>query len=304
VNLQQLYYFKAVAELEHYTLAANKLIVSQSSLSHAISDLEKELGVPLFSHHGRNIKLNKYGELFLQYVTKSLDILDEGKSRLHDFISPETGTVSLGYLNCLNELIPYLVSRYYTETNRMQTSFQFYLQPSRAIYAGLQGGSIDLALCMGFESGQFNTHKIGTHDLVVIVSKKHPFAALDEISLADLKNEKIFGYNDQCQLHGITSDLYSEIGMQPDIVSENTNDSIIISSVAANLGVGIIPRPLMPTQYNTKILTIRDDIPPLEYYLVWKKSRYLSPVIINFRNFLLEHDSLIDEFLADISAEM
>ena len=137
-----------------------------------------------------------------------------------------------------------------------------------------------------------------------IVSKKHPFAALDEISLSDLKNEKLFGYNDQCQLRSVIGELYSEIGIEPDIISENTNDSIIISSVAANLGVGIIPRPLMPTQYNTKILRISDDIPPLEYYLVWKKSRYLSPVIINFRNFLLEHDSLIEEFLADIASQV
>lgn len=43
MNLQQLYYFKTIAQLEHYTKAAEQLNVSQSRLSHAIGDLEKEL---------------------------------------------------------------------------------------------------------------------------------------------------------------------------------------------------------------------------------------------------------------------
>ena len=50
MNLQQLYYFKTIAQLEHYTKAAEQLNVSQSRLSHAIGDLEKELQVTLFVH--------------------------------------------------------------------------------------------------------------------------------------------------------------------------------------------------------------------------------------------------------------
>ena len=44
MNLNQLYYFKTLAELEHYTKAAEKLNISQPTLSHSISSMEKELG--------------------------------------------------------------------------------------------------------------------------------------------------------------------------------------------------------------------------------------------------------------------
>ena len=47
MNLQQLYYFKTIAELEHYTKASQMLNITQSSLSHSINDLEKELGALL-----------------------------------------------------------------------------------------------------------------------------------------------------------------------------------------------------------------------------------------------------------------
>ena len=65
MNLRQLQYFKTIAELEHYTRAAEKLYVSQSNLSHSIQELEDELNVEFFVRKGRNIKLTKYGELFL-----------------------------------------------------------------------------------------------------------------------------------------------------------------------------------------------------------------------------------------------
>ena len=48
MNLQWLYYFNTIAEMEHYTRAAERLHVSQSNLSHAIKELEEELGAELF----------------------------------------------------------------------------------------------------------------------------------------------------------------------------------------------------------------------------------------------------------------
>lgn len=82
MNLQWLYYFNTIAELEHYTRAAEKLHVSQSNLSHAIKELENELGVQLFERQGRNIKLTKYGEIFQPYVIRTINSLEDGITTL------------------------------------------------------------------------------------------------------------------------------------------------------------------------------------------------------------------------------
>ena len=76
MNLQQLYYFKTIAELEHYTKASEALNVNQSSLSHAMQSLEQELGVKLFVRSGRNVALSAYGRMFLPHVAKALEALD------------------------------------------------------------------------------------------------------------------------------------------------------------------------------------------------------------------------------------
>ena len=77
MNLNQLEYFRTLAHEEHYTRAAQMLSITQPSLSHAIAQLEQELGTRLFEKKGRNIVLTRYGKIFLPYVEDALKILDE-----------------------------------------------------------------------------------------------------------------------------------------------------------------------------------------------------------------------------------
>ena len=73
MNLNQLYYFQKVAQLQHYHQAARELNISQPSLSRSISNLEEDLGVQLFKKNGRNIELTKYGKIFLEHVNRILE---------------------------------------------------------------------------------------------------------------------------------------------------------------------------------------------------------------------------------------
>lgn len=68
MNLRHLEFFVELAHTEHMAKAAENLGITQPSLSYAISSIEKELGVPLFEKDGRNIKLSKYGEIYLRYA--------------------------------------------------------------------------------------------------------------------------------------------------------------------------------------------------------------------------------------------
>lgn len=98
MNLRQLYYFKKLAEKEHYTIAAAELSITQPSLSHSIAELERELGVYLFEKQGRNIRLTKYGRFYLTYVEKSLAELEKGEKLLHELTSPSHGNIDLGFI--------------------------------------------------------------------------------------------------------------------------------------------------------------------------------------------------------------
>ena len=80
MNLYHLRYFMVLAEMQHFRKASEKLCITQPSLSHAISQLESELGVSLFDRQSRSSVLTKEGRQFLDYVQRSLSILDDGVS--------------------------------------------------------------------------------------------------------------------------------------------------------------------------------------------------------------------------------
>ena len=78
MKLHQLRYFQCLSHYLHYRIASKALYISQPTLSFAIKELEKELVVALFKKEGRTIQLSQEGKIFLDYVSKSLQILDEG----------------------------------------------------------------------------------------------------------------------------------------------------------------------------------------------------------------------------------
>ena len=88
MNLQQLTYFHKIAERKNYTKASQELSVSQSNLSHSMSKLEEELGVPLFVKNGRNIEVTVHGKKFDQFLLvchiqpSSLPIYEDSPARM------------------------------------------------------------------------------------------------------------------------------------------------------------------------------------------------------------------------------
>ena len=97
MNLYQLRYFVTLAETKHFGKAAERLCIAQPSLSHAIAQLEAELGVVLFERKNRSSTLTKEGMQFLSYVEKSLEILDNGIETMAH-ISRGEGCIELGFL--------------------------------------------------------------------------------------------------------------------------------------------------------------------------------------------------------------
>lgn len=110
MNLYHLRYFITLAHLEHYTKAAEKLMITQPSLSSAISSLEKELGVSLFEKEGRNVVLTKCGKMFFAAVQESLEILDSNVATLKS-ISNGEGIIDLAFLRTLgSDFVPDVTS--------------------------------------------------------------------------------------------------------------------------------------------------------------------------------------------------
>ena len=298
MNLRQLQYFKTIAELEHYTRAAEKLYVSQSNLSHSIQELEDELNVEFFVRKGRNIKLTKYGELFLPYVTSALDSLETGVARLKDYINPNTGSVIMAGFPSLAEFVPEMIVRYFSETNRVGVRLQFNQEATyKTLREQILNGEVDLVFCTLVDDPRIGFSLIGEHQIVLLVPANHRLANRESVDLRELDGEDFVAFDNNCQLRGVTDELFQRLGINVRIAMETAQDVIIYGMVSANHGVAIVPKPLGGTPYNVKMLRIENDIPTRQIYMQWNKEQYIPPAAEYFRDFIIRSGLIFNQFL-------
>ncbi|MEB3363502.1 LysR family transcriptional regulator [Lactobacillus sp. R2/2] len=123
MNLNQLYYFRELADQKQYTKAADNLFISQPTLSISIKQLENELQCKLFNHNGRYVQLTEYGRIFYDTVTKSLNTLDRGKKQIEQRISQDQGNIHIaGIPTAIGTILPHLTKQYQQESNISLTS--------------------------------------------------------------------------------------------------------------------------------------------------------------------------------------
>ena len=95
MTLNQLGYFYQAAVLQHFNQAAEKMNISEPSLSRSISSLEDELGVTLFEKRGRNVILTKAGEIFLEHATQILDDVKRAENKMHHLATVGISTLPM-----------------------------------------------------------------------------------------------------------------------------------------------------------------------------------------------------------------
>lgn len=298
MNLKQLEYFRTTAELEHFTRAAELLGIGQSSLSHSIKELEEELGVKLFQRQGRNVKLTKYGQMFLPSVAKSLDTLSDGCQQVKDSVNPDGGTVHIALPARLEPFASYLAVYYVSKTGRGHVNFQFTHASSCAdARHKLLESTVDLAFLPEEGDDLFDSFCIGSHEMVVLVSQKHRLAGQKCVALAELYGERFLYYPRRHPCRRALDSAFAQVGFSPAIAAETAQDHAIYGMVAANQGIAVVPRPLGDMPYPIKILPIEGTAPaPNQIYLLWNRRTPLPPAALRLRDFILQCGPVFDEY--------
>ena len=274
MNLNHLYYFKMLAETEHYTQAANMLDITQPSLSHAISQLENELNCYLFEKQGRNIRLTKYGKIFYEYVTKGLSEIELGQKKIDVITSPNQGWINLAFIYTLGyRYVPHLIQHFHFDKNNSKIKFTLKQGSTSALLDGLEV-------------------PITTEELVVVVSKLNPLALKNEIDLQELQNEYFIYYSKHSGLRPLIDDLFHSNNIDPNILFEVEEDSAILGLVDINYGVAVVPNIPMIDHFHLKKLKIKNPQKKRIIYMATVKNRYAPPAVHSFCNFIVQNSNI------------
>lgn len=296
MNLDHLRYFVKLSELRHYTRAAEQLCISQPSLSHAISQLESELGVPLFEKSGRNTVLTRYGEEFLECAQRSLGILDAGMESLQRSAKGE-GVVRLGFLRTLGvDFIPKLTSDFIAADPNSGVEFSFHSDLSSGLIDGLLQHKFDLVFCSEPEKSLgLTATPVTSQKLVMIVPNGHPLADRESIGLAETIGYPAVWFAKGSGLRKVVDGMYEQVGGKPISVVETEEDEVIAGLVAAGFGIAVVPDMDMLHKLNISVLEITSPPYHRDFFMAWDDSVFMSPAAQRFRSFVLGRASAIEK---------
>ncbi|WP_379138609.1 LysR family transcriptional regulator [Paenibacillus sp. sgz500958] len=286
MELTQLGYFMVVAELQHMTLAAKKLGITQPALSHAIAKLEIEVGAPLFERNGRNLKLNQNGHIFSKWVGKALHNIESGIQEIEEGTNPDTGVITLSYLNILGvDLIPNIVRSY--QLNNPKIRFELTQGNLGDIDEHLAQGLSDIIITSKesvLDNHQWET--IQEVPLYIVVSAQHKFANCSALSLAELSGEPFIGLKNNCGLKATIMSRFQHTGFVLDSAYEAEDLFTVAGFIKSGLGVSVLPKTMGLMLNDLAWIPILDEGWRWEIGLKWREISYISPAARRFIDYI------------------
>ena len=294
MNLYHLRYFVTLAHLEHYTKAAEILTITQPSLSHAISSLEKELGVKLFEKDGRNIVLTKCGQTFLTDIEQSLDTLDSSVKRLR-LAGRGEGRIDIGMLRTLSDTVPKYVKDFLDIHPSKNIQFYFHTSTNLTsdIIRDLKDRRYDIAFCSRMENEpSIDFVPVDRQELVLIVPKGHPLADHDTIDLRETLPYPQICFSHHSGLRPVIDKLFEQCGGTPKADYFLEEEQAIAGLVSAGLGIAVVPRMSILHYMPVKMIEITEPAWERVIYMAILKNVYQTPVVQNLKAYIIENTNL------------
>ena len=296
MTLLQLQYFQALARVLHYTHTAEELHISQPSLSYAINELEKELGVKLFHKEKRQVEPTVYGQQFLPYVEKALALLEEGRGVLEQMSGRTEQVVRLGYFHSISaSLVPAMVEHFYQSEEHRNIRFSFTEAPSYDIFTKLKNGELDLGFCL-HQADWAKSVKVVRQPLYLAVPSGHHLAGRRSVTFLDFAHEPQIMLERSSSLRNQVDRVFSQHGIIPNVMFEVRECNAALQYVALRFGVSVLPQ--VPAMESEKVDIIPISDQDREFVriinLTWSDTRPMSPATKTVRDYIIRHFSLPD----------
>lgn len=240
MNYKQCLIFREVARTENFTKAAQKLFLTQSAVSHAIKELEAEAGVPLFERLHRSVRITRAGNEFLKEVQPLIEAFNKTQRHLEKLQStaPLALAVSMTYAEAQ---LPQLMQTFRQEHPEVPVAVT--ILPAEDCLKLLAAAQVDLAIV----EGPLPQHpwQQKTFDDYLLVPVAAADSAGDTWQVADFLAQPLLLREKGSAIRETLAAFMTLHQLQLTPAWESLDTASLISAVAADLGVSLLPLPLV-----------------------------------------------------------
>ncbi len=284
MELLQLKYFKKIAEAQSMTRVAEEIHISQSALSKTIRTLETELGVKLFDREGKYIKLNDNGKIFLKYVNKNLQSIEDAKKELNDFNNRQNKDITI-YVQAAMFMLPKIITGF----NQKYPDIKFHIS-QKQFNKGNNKYDFIIYIPAPEEINRKNSITLLEEDLKLAVSKNNPLSKKADVSLESVSGEKFISLPSYTKLRKTTDHYCRLAGFTPDVILECYDSPTILELVKHGMGVAFVPKYSWGNIEHQEISLIDIHSPKCTrcINLMWSESEYITESAKLFKDHIIE----------------
>jgi DNA-binding transcriptional LysR family regulator len=244
-DIKKLRILRALGEHGTVTATAEALLMTPSAVSQQLSNLARQVGVPLLEAQGRRVRLTDAAHLVLRHAEAVFAQLERAEAELADYVRGEVGVVRVG---AFSTAVPALVVPAVRRLRTGHPGIDVRIREAEAseAYELLSSGRVDLALSLAAHAPTARDPRFALVPLLadpmdVALPAGHPLALAEDLRLADLSGEPwIFGGSGPWS--EITLAACEAAGFVPEQAHSAAGWPAILAMVEAGMGVALVPR--------------------------------------------------------------
>ncbi|UYZ01631.1 LysR family transcriptional regulator [Peribacillus frigoritolerans] len=271
--MRHLEYFLMVSKELHFTKAAEKLGISQPTLSHQIKMLEQDVGYALFNRIGKKIELTKVGEIVQQEALNIQNSLQSISSQIRALTKVEIGELKIAVLP--GEITD-LVSTLCIKFNQLYPNIKVFVQSTDQVEKAVLENQADFGI--GFEFNRDDmlmVTKLYDEEFYLISNQR---TGEQKASFSDVLDSPLILFPNIHQCRKILDKTSLEVGRQLEPIVETSSIESILKLVRNGVGRSFVSRTLYEFYDTEDLFFQRIEKPTLtrSVYLVMKKNRFIN----------------------------
>jgi LysR family transcriptional regulator, carnitine catabolism transcriptional activator len=246
LTVQHLRTVLAVADTGSFTGASTRLRLAQSSLSRAIADIERRVGVTLFERTTRRVQLTPEGQEFLDIARDIVRSFDRGMNHFSGFLDGTRGVVRIATLPSLAAtLLPSVIATYRGDFPDVAVRIDDALLGQ--VLEQVDGGHVDFAVTVADEEvSRLAAQPVATDEFFCVFPPAHRFATAGSLRWSDLHDEPFIAFDPLSSVRTHADTAFAAADASPRLVTEARNIAAVGGLVAAQLGVSAVPGLVLP----------------------------------------------------------
>lgn len=243
MEFRQIQYFIAIAELEHFGRASQKLSIAQPALSRQIKLLEAELEVELFERLPRGIRLTPAGRVLLGHMQGMSRQISKAIAETRATAAGLLGTLHLGVIeaSAWQGLVPDGIARFRSQFPQVNLALSAMASGDQltAIRQGRLDGGI---LYNAPDDPAFDVLRLERHPVMLAVHANSPLAQQERFSIHDLTDQPFIGFCRQVSplYYDDTQAALRHAGVMPHFIAEMWTEADMLALVSAGAGIALV----------------------------------------------------------------